>query len=165
MWKPTIAGALRLTPRFISCLWQRFSVLFLGQGFLAGFYSDRSDFRNHIFFQSSSLHGRCVVTRYTSTCHRWLIACETHVVKCLESCDEREHLYLSEQDRHECFSLIQLYQSTIIFSVVIVFQSFRYSVGIGKEPIECVWVHNKWYLVAVYYNAKRSVFCSPTIWL
>ena len=46
----------------------------------------------------------------------------------------------------------RLYQSTIIFSVVIVFQSFRYSVGIGKEPIECVWVHNKWYLVAVYYN-------------
>ena len=23
--------------------------------------------------------------------------------------------------------------------LVIVFQSFRYSVGIGKEPIECVW--------------------------
>ena len=36
--------------------------------------------------------------------------------------------------------------------LVIVFQSFRYSVGIGKEPIECVWVHIKWYLVAVYYN-------------
>ena len=131
-------------------LWQRFSVLFLGQGFLTGFYSDRPDFRNRIFFQSSSLHGRCVVTRYTSTSHRWLIAYETHVVECLESCDEREHLHLSEKDEWMFFLDPTLPRNHHF--LVIVFQSFGYSVGIGNEPIESVWVHNKGYLVAVYCN-------------
>ena len=140
-----VEGSLRLKPVFIS--WAN-CLATSDKGF-PSCTLDKAFWADSVIIGPSSEITWRVVTRYAFTSHRWLIAYETHVTEYFESCDLEELLYLSEQDPHQCFSMIQLFHRTIIFLISVL---FRYYVGISKDLFECVWVHNIWYLVPVHYN-------------